>query len=274
MAAFDGAIELAKRQLPGAFTIGGSLPYSGAGDPRRLPLEEGAFANAIGSVIPSGTEDLRDWESSYRELGFEAMAFYVSFHRPMPDGLWGIFYFDHRVRQFAEKVRREFHLKDVEAARLAIGILRAHELFHFRFDVYGLYNELILQKPLYNEYSKCVYHAVYCTADCFEEALANRSCLESEHARRSSGTRVYSTGQIKAFLKEWLRKHPQATAIMEGLWMNFAPGWGDSFLTAIHRDDYPGHSQTGSTAPSTRGSVRSSCCLTLLMLGARLANLH
>jgi len=99
-------------------------------------------------------------------------------------------------------------LENVEAARRAIGIARAHELFHFRFDVYALYNELILQKPLYNEYSQCVYRAVYCTADCFEEALANRSCLESEHARRSFGTRVYSADQIKAFLKEWFAKAP------------------------------------------------------------------
>lgn len=157
MAAFDRTVELAKRQLPRAFTIGGGLPYSGGGDPRRLPerldnLEEGAFANAVGSTIPAGTEDVRNLEGSFTEsfgeLGFEAIAFYVSFHKPTPDALWGIFYFDHRVRQFAEIVRREFHLKHVEAARLAIGIVRAHELFHFRFDVYALYNELILQKPL------------------------------------------------------------------------------------------------------------------------------
>jgi hypothetical protein len=62
MAAFDRTIELAKRQLPRAFTIGGGLPYSGGGDPRRLPerldnLEEGAFANAVGSTIPAGTEE-------------------------------------------------------------------------------------------------------------------------------------------------------------------------------------------------------------------------
>jgi hypothetical protein len=124
MAAFDRTVELAKRQLPRAFTIGGGLPYSGGGDPRRLPerldnLEEGAFANAVGSTIPAGTEeagteDVRNLEGSFTEsfgeLGFEAIAFYVSFHKPTPDGLWGIFYFDHRVRQFTEIVRREFHL--------------------------------------------------------------------------------------------------------------------------------------------------------------------
>jgi hypothetical protein len=190
MAAFDRTVELAKRQLPRAFTIGGGLPYSGGVDPRRLPerldnLEEGAFANAVGSTIPAGTEDVRNLEGSFTEsfgeLGSEAIAFYVSFHKPTPDGLWGIFYFDHRVRQFAEIVRHEFHLKHVEAARLAIGIVRAHELFHFRFDVYALYNELILQKPLYNEYSQCVYRAVYCTADCFEEALANRCGPQKFH---------------------------------------------------------------------------------------------
>jgi hypothetical protein len=77
MAAFDRTVELAKRQLPRAFTIGGGLPYSGGGDPRRLPerldnLEEGAFANAVGSTIPAGTEeagteDVRNLEGSFTE---------------------------------------------------------------------------------------------------------------------------------------------------------------------------------------------------------------
>jgi hypothetical protein len=64
MAAFDRTVELAKRQLSRAFTIGGGLPYSGGCDPRRLPerldnLEEGAFARAVGSTIPAGTEEMR-----------------------------------------------------------------------------------------------------------------------------------------------------------------------------------------------------------------------
>lgn len=213
MSAFDKAIELAKRQLPAAFTVGGGLPYSDGGSPRAVVPEpgEGALANAVPLVetaIPTGTEDVRDFEDSFKELGFEAIAFYLSFHRPTPQGLWGIFYFDHRVRQFAEMVRREFQLKADEAARLATRIVRAHEQFHFRFDAYALYNEMILQKPLYNEYFRCVYRAVYCTADCFEEALANRSCLESEHARRFFGLRIYNTHQIRPFLKNLFAKAP------------------------------------------------------------------
>jgi hypothetical protein len=209
VSAFDKTIELAKRQLPAAFTVGGGLPYPArAVVPKRV---KGALANPVALVetaIPTGAEDVRDFEDTFKELGFEAIAFYVSFHRPTPQGLWGIFYFDHRIRQFAEVIRREFQLQPDDAAHLAARIVRAHEQFHFRFDAYALYNELILHKPLYNEYSKCVYRAVYCTPDCFEEAVANRSCLESEHARRHFGLRIYNKHQIRPFLKKLFAKAP------------------------------------------------------------------
>lgn len=213
MSAFERAIELAKHQLPAAFAVGSSLPYSDGAAPRTV-LPQGGEGLVAGNVpadeatIPTGTEDIPDFEGAFNELGFEAIAFYRSFHCPTPEGWWGIFYFDHRVRQFAELVRSEFHITPNEAARLALRIVRAHEHFHFRFDAYALYHELILGKPLYNEYSRSVYAAVYCTSDCLEEALANRSCLESEHARRFFGLRIYNTHQVKPFLRNLFAKAP------------------------------------------------------------------
>jgi len=212
MIPFDTAIQLGKGQLPAAFTVGGDLPYSdGPLRPVALGRGEGLVNGRVladEATIPTPAEDTGDFENTFKELGFEAIAFYKSFHRPTPQGRWGIFYFDHRVRQFAEVVRRELGLKHDEAARLAIRIVRAHEQFHFHFDAYALYHELVLQKPLYNEYFKCVYRAVCCTADCFEEALANRSCLESEHSRRFFGLRIYNTRLIKPFLKKLFAKAP------------------------------------------------------------------
>jgi hypothetical protein len=94
VSAFERAIELAKRQLPAAFTVGGGLPHSDGGDPRAVMPErnEGALANAVPlleTAIPKGDEDVGDFEGSFKELGIEAIAFYVSFHCPTPSGLWG-----------------------------------------------------------------------------------------------------------------------------------------------------------------------------------------
>jgi hypothetical protein len=122
-------------------------------------------------------------------------------------------------------------LKHVEAARLAIGIVRAHELFHFRFDVYALYNELILQKPLYNEYSQCVYRAVYCTADCFEETLANRSCRNLSARRSFEGSLALTQS---AFLKEWLRLWSFGYGrALDGLCSGLGTAFEESLGTAI-----------------------------------------
>jgi hypothetical protein len=134
---FERAIELTRHQLPAAFTVGGGLPYADGATPRALVPEPGedvvaGRVPADETTIPTGTEDIGDFEDTFKELGFETIALYVSFHCPAPGGLWGIFYFDHRVRQFAEVVRREFQLKPDEAARLAIRIVRAHEYFPLR----------------------------------------------------------------------------------------------------------------------------------------------
>jgi hypothetical protein len=215
VSAFDKAIEGARQQIPAAFDIGGDLPYSDGRNPRPIQAEKGedlvaGRAAVIETTIPAGMEDTRDFESAFKEAGFEAIAFYISFHRPTVQGQWGIFYFDHRLRQFAEIVKRELpdlKLNPVGAARLAFKIVRSHEQFHFRFDTYALYHELILRKPLYNEYTTSVYREVFCTSECFEEALANRACLEAEPLRRFFRLRIFDA-QVKPFLKKLFAKAP------------------------------------------------------------------
>jgi hypothetical protein len=235
MSAFDKVIQGSKPQLPSAFTAGGDLPYSNGEAPRAVVPEPSETivtgrVPADETTIPNGTEDVEDFGNAFKELGFEAIAFYISFHRPTARG-WGIFYFEHRMRQFAEVVRRELLLKPEEAARLALRIVRAHEQFHFRFDAYALYHELVLHKPLYNKYSASVYRAVYCTADCFEEALANRSCLESEHVRRFLGRRIFGA-QLKPFLKNLFAKAPRGYSDYERPLNELCSGLGGQLFEA------------------------------------------
>ncbi len=52
-----------------------------------------------------------------------------------------------------------------------------HELFHFRFDLYALHQELTLKRVLYNPYSAEVYAIAWLTKGCYEESLANLACL-------------------------------------------------------------------------------------------------
>jgi hypothetical protein len=115
------------------------------------------------------------------------------------------------MRQFAELVSQQLGLAPRLAASLAFSIVRAHERFHSRFDLYALHQELILQRPLYNNYFEFVYRVVYCTADCFEEALANRSCL---------GLRVIPAGDT------WIAKK-SVKAFLEQLFAGAPPGYRD-----------------------------------------------
>ena len=178
---FEQATTQAKQRLPKAFAVGGPLPFSS--EVRLLPTKYPRRPNAVGlevddDLLPTGEENVNDFEEANRELGFDAIAFYRSFHRPTPAGQWGIFYWDHRVRQFAEEIRRKLCPTDRKnALSLTMEILRRHELFHFRFDVYALHQELTTARPLYNHYSRNVYAKVLCTDQCYEEALANRACV-------------------------------------------------------------------------------------------------
>ena len=89
----ENAINLAKEQLPGAFSVGSSLPLS---------IEAVDFEGMVGleldnllgmdeTTLLGRNDNLGDLEEGNRELGFDALAFYISFHKPAADNLWGIF---------------------------------------------------------------------------------------------------------------------------------------------------------------------------------------
>ena len=90
------------------------------------------------------------------------------------------------------------------ALRLAIEIIRRHEAFHFRFDVYALHQELSTHLPLYNNYFEKVYRTVLCTTDCFEESLANRACVYASEWPDVGVTPF----QIRDFVKRFCRLAP------------------------------------------------------------------
>jgi hypothetical protein len=224
---FTRAVDLERQQIPNAFAIGGPLPYSNSlepaptgyrmGTPRADEALDVARTAVMENLLPVGGESMGDLETAIKELGFQAIAFYVSFHRPTEDGHWGIFYWDHRVRQLAAKIRGELRGFDAaQASTLALEILRRHEAFHFRFDVYALHQELATGKPLYNRYSTAVYRQVRCTAECFEEALANRACVYSRNwpdpdpvrkvTKRLGAVRFPS--RVRGFLERLCREMP------------------------------------------------------------------
>ncbi|MEK7406308.1 MAG: hypothetical protein AAB225_14495 [Acidobacteriota bacterium] len=197
---FEDALKEAKVQLPRAFTVGGMLPF---GNPVRLG---GATLSAAGDspLLPTPDEDIASVESANEEEGFEALAFYVSFHSPTPKDEWGIFYCDQPMRRFAAKVMRDLRVSDPrQAAVRALEIVRRHELFHFRFDLYALHQELTIHQPLYNRYSQNVYPKVFRTSDCYEESLANRACVRAQYQPEGvEGSRM------REFVSGWCKKAP------------------------------------------------------------------
>lgn len=181
MALIEHVIDAAKQQVPKAFAVGSALPHFDSlqsAEPYAQPRATLDVTNNV--LIPGMDDDPGDLEEAIAETGFEALAFYISFHKPTADGKWGIFYIGSRMRQLAEMIRRRLPLPDPQLAlALAFSIVRRHETFHFRFDVYSLHQELTIGQPLYNAYHDTVYRNVFCTELCFEEALANRSVVRT-----------------------------------------------------------------------------------------------
>jgi hypothetical protein len=146
-----------------------------------VPLPQFPLPENSGQFSEGDREDAVEAAATHRELGLEIFASYVSFHTTPINGKWGIFYRLEGIRRLALLLMRDLGVGRNEARRLAFSLLRAHERFHFRFDLSALYDELILQKPLYNAYSKEVYRKAICTSDCVEESLANRALVFFRH---------------------------------------------------------------------------------------------
>ena len=75
----------------------------------------------------------------------------------------------------------------------AFGLLRLHEMYHFNFDNQATQWEQIMRVPLYLPYA-LVYKAVFMTADCFEESLANKRMVR------------YAPNTVRNFAADWANK--------------------------------------------------------------------
>ena len=187
----DDVFREAIQQLPAAFESRSDVPPSYR--PERIDenflrdennitllprgeAERGDESTADDELVNNDT--IAEFELANSEAGFEASAFYISFHNCTEDRKWGIFYYDDAVRALATKIKRDLGITDhKKCARLAIEILRKHELFHFRLDLFALQQELTLRRPLYNRYARNVYRKVLFTKECYEESLANASSI-------------------------------------------------------------------------------------------------
>lgn len=108
--------------------------------------------------------------------------------------------------QFADYLRVALLPNWGQALQLAFQLVRNHERFHFRFDVYALHEELTRETPLYNRYHDEVYQSILCSSECSEEALANRSALEHT---------------------DWTRWPEGARDAIEDLFLQSPPGYRD-----------------------------------------------
>ncbi len=128
------------------------------------------------------------------DLGVEAYATYLPIHyfhtQHRHDLNWGIVISEEGVAKLAGMLeaacadrKHEFGEPhgDVAAlfAEIAYQILLRHELVHYKLELWALQAELLLHRRLYTQYIERVYVQTYRTDDSLEEALANRSVLDS-----------------------------------------------------------------------------------------------
>jgi len=207
-------IESARSQLPEAFSSQNSYPWPDKID--NLPELLSARAlypwpemindvtdevllppdfplpRSLGEGVAEPIE-IEELNQEISQKGTEALAIYVSFHNPLPDASWGIFLLGEPMWRLREEIRQLLLGGDLsrevtdQADWLASDLVKYHEYYHFRVDLYTLHQELILRKPLYLPYMDHVYPMVWCTSDCFEEALANLALRD--HARNPARRR-------------------------------------------------------------------------------------
>ncbi len=136
----------------------------------------------------------REDTARIKALGVEAYATYLPIHyfhnKQRHDLDWGIVISEEGVAKLAGVLEEACAQRraifgepqgDVATlfAQIAYQILLRHELVHYKLELWALQAELLLNKRLYTHYIETVYLKTYLTADSLEEALANKSVLDS-----------------------------------------------------------------------------------------------
>jgi hypothetical protein len=154
-----------------------------------------------------GRESTRDSDEAsriervFREIGVEAIAFYKSrryaHQTPFP-WHWGVFYLKPGVEYLATRLHDYYGVKNSLA--IVYSLIRRHEFFHYKADIYTMLLELISQRQLYTPTHWAFRRAPHLFV---EEALANREILTSAQRRR---------GSVLQFAKDWMNVQPGAYA--------------------------------------------------------------
>ena len=157
---------------------------------------------------PLTDEERRRVDGGLRSpLGFDVIAFYKSRRNrdrhPLP-GKWGIFYISTGLRRVTELLVN-WHSQPLDhavAKKMVTGLIREHERFHYKFDLYALAIESLscknLYAPLKRAFKGYSHHQV-------EEALANRSAwyFSKSRIRRAA---------LQEFAEEFMSVQPGAYA--------------------------------------------------------------
>ncbi len=155
--------------------------------------------NATETFFQNDHPEFRDKNNSINSdrLGIEAYATYLPIHFFLRSDSfsteWGIYISEVGVAQLAYLLQEQFEshpsfgpVKKEKIHRfleIAYQILLRHELTHYRIELFALNAELTQHRPLYVPYLNHVYADLYQSPECFEEALANSSVLNSDVIR-------------------------------------------------------------------------------------------
>ena len=148
---------------------------------------------------PLSSDEQSRVDRAIREVGFEAVAFYksrrFSNRKPFP-GKWGIFYLRTGVEYLASRMTQDYGIRD--ALPHAYELLRRHERYHFKADMYTMMLELVQRQQLYVPVRRAFRG---CSSQFVEEALANRDVWNF----------VRDKGRpLKDFARDWMTVQPGA----------------------------------------------------------------
>jgi len=150
----------------------------------------------------------------FKKNGFEAIAWYQPFHR-YDEGAWGIYLdaqrLDAGVASLSLDLKKSSPRPHELAARLMLGLVIAHEMFHARTEFAAAWLEMASRRRSYRSYQERVYSKVLLTEECREEALANWS------ADRWLGS------HLSSFVQEGLVKDLDAVRKTVHDWLDFSP---------------------------------------------------
>ena len=163
--------------------------------------EEGDFEERSSSAVnsPLSSDEQSRVDRAIREIGFEAIAFYKSrrFIQQRPFiGKWGIFYIRAGIEHLATRMARDYAIGN--SLDVAYELLRRHERYHFKADLYTMMLELVNRQQLYVPVRRAYRGR---SAQFVEEALANRAVWT--HASHKGGS-------INEFALDWMTIQPSA----------------------------------------------------------------